>query len=167
MFKCCQIKSNRTITAFPQLLAMTKAEDAVALFRQGFTCSQAVLLGFAQDFGLDRDVALRISQGFGAGIARTDGICGALSGAIMVIGLRYGRIRADDAAAKEKTYAVVREFLQEFKTCHGSVACTDLLGYNLSNPQQVAEAKKNNAVKARCPALVRDAVTLLEKVAEF
>jgi C_GCAxxG_C_C family probable redox protein len=94
---------------------MTKAEDADALFQQGFSCSQAVLSVFAQDFGLDRDLALRISQGFGAGIASTDGICGALSGAIMVIGLRYGRIRADDIAAKEKTYAVVREFLQEFK----------------------------------------------------
>ena len=146
---------------------MTKAEDAVALFQQGFTCSQAVLSVYAQDFGLDRDLALRISQGFGAGIARTDDICGALSGAIMAVGLRYGSIRADDIAAKEKTYAVVSEFLQEFKTCHGSVACTDLLGYNLSNPQQVAEAKKNNVVPARCPGFVRDAVTLLEKVAEF
>jgi C_GCAxxG_C_C family probable redox protein len=82
---------------------MTKADEAVALFQQGFTCSQAVLSVFAKDFGLDRDTALRISQGFGAGIARTDGICGALSGAIMVIGLRYGGISADDNAAKEKT----------------------------------------------------------------
>ena len=67
---------------------MTKAEDAVALFQHGFSCSQAVLTVFAQDFGLDRDLALRISQGFGAGMAYTDDICGAASGAIMVIGLR-------------------------------------------------------------------------------
>jgi C_GCAxxG_C_C family probable redox protein len=103
---------------------MTEAEEAVALFQQGFTCSQAVLSVFAKDFRLDRDMALRIAQGFGAGIARTDGICGAFSGAIMVIGLRYGGIRADDNAAREKTYAVVGEFLQEFKALNGSVACS-------------------------------------------
>lgn len=143
---------------------MTNADEAVALFQQGFTCSQAVLSVFADDFGLDRDLALRISQGFGAGIAYTDDVCGALAGAIMVIGLRYGRIRADDTAAKEKTYAVVNEFLREFETSHGSVACTGLLGYNLSDPQQVAEVKKNKVVMARCPALVRDAVRLVEKV---
>ncbi|MGA3359402.1 MAG: C-GCAxxG-C-C family protein [Halobacteriota archaeon] len=141
---------------------MAKAEDAVALFQQGFTCSQALLSVFAQDFGLDRDMALRISQGFGAGIAYTDDTCGAVSGAIMVIGLRYGRIRADDIVAKEKTYAVVREFLREFKKRNGSVDCTGLLGYDLSDPQQVAEVKKNKVVMARCPAFVRDAVKLVE-----
>ena len=141
---------------------MAKAEDAVALFQQGFTCSQALLSVFAQDFGLDRDMALRILQGFGAGIAYTDDTCGAVSGAIMVIGLRYGRIRADDIVAKEKTYAVVREFLREFKKRNGSVDCTGLLGYDLSDPQQVAEVKKNKVVMARCPAFVRDAVKLVE-----
>jgi C_GCAxxG_C_C family probable redox protein len=69
-----------------------------------------VLSVFAQQFGLERDIALRISQGFGAGIAYTDDICGAVSGAIMVVGLRYGRVTADDKTAKEKTYAVVGEF---------------------------------------------------------
>jgi C_GCAxxG_C_C family probable redox protein len=141
---------------------MTKAEDAVALFQHGFSCSQAVLSVFAQHFGLERDTALRISQGFGAGIAYTDDICGAVSGAIMVIGLRHGRITAEDKAAKEKTYAVVGEFLKKFKQRSGSVKCTELLGYNLSDPQQVAEVKKNKVVMARCPAFVRDAVELVE-----
>ena len=85
-----------------KLSDMTRADEAVALFQQGFSCSQAVLGVFAEDFGLDRDLALRISQGFGAGIAYTDDICGAVSGAIMVIGLRYGRIKADDIIAKGK-----------------------------------------------------------------
>ena len=143
---------------------MTKADGAVALFQQGFTCSQAVLSVFATDFGLDQDAALRISQGFGAGIARTDDICGALSGAIMVIGLRYGGIGADDNAAKEKTYTVVGKFLQEFQTRNGSVTCTGLLGYNLSDPHQAAEAKKNKVVPARCPGFVWDTVKLVEKV---
>jgi C_GCAxxG_C_C family probable redox protein len=141
---------------------MTKAEDAVALFRQGFSCSQAVLAVFAPDFGLDRKMALRISQGFGAGIGYSDDVCGAVSGAIMVIGLRYGRTEAQDNTAKEKTYAEVGEFLKRFKQRNVSVECTKLIGYNLSDPQQVAQAKKNQAVMARCPALVRDAVEIVE-----
>ncbi|MFZ1021339.1 MAG: C-GCAxxG-C-C family protein [Halobacteriota archaeon] len=82
----------------------------------------------------------------------------------MVIGLRYGRITAKDKAAKEKTYAVVGEFLRQFKLRNGSVKCTGLLGYNLADPQQVAEAKKNKVVMALCPAFVRDAVEIIEKL---
>jgi C_GCAxxG_C_C family probable redox protein len=143
---------------------MTKSEEAVVLFQQGFNCAQAVLSVFAADFGLDRDMARRISQGFSAGIGRTDNISGALSAAIIVIGLQHGGIRADDVAAKQKTYAVVAEFLQEFKTLHGSGACTNLLGYNLSDPQQFAQAKTHNVALERCPTFVRDAVKLIEKV---
>lgn len=143
---------------------MTKAADAVALFQQGFNCTQSILSVFAPDFGLDQNMASRISQGFGAGMGRTDNICGSLSAAIMVIGLRYGGIRPDDTAAKEKTYAVVREFLQEFKTLHGSVACTDLLGYNLSDPKQFADAKTHQVAIERCPVFIRAAVELVEKV---
>jgi C_GCAxxG_C_C family probable redox protein len=141
---------------------MTRADDAVALFRQGFSCSQAVLGVFAGDYGLDRTTAFRISQGFGAGIAYTDEICGAVSGAVMVIGLRYGRTRAEDIAARDKTYAVVTEFLQEFEKRSGSVSCTGLLGYNLSVPEQAAEAKEKKIIPARCPEFVRSAVEIVE-----
>ena len=141
---------------------MTKAEDAVALFHQGFNCTQSILSVFAPDFGLDLDLARRISGGFGAGMGRTDNICGSLSGAIMVIGLRYGGLRADDVEAKEKTYSMVREFLQQFKNRRGSVACTDLLGYNLSDPQQYADAKTHKVARERCPTFIRDAIELVE-----
>jgi len=141
---------------------MTRADVALAFFRQGFSCSQAVLATFCEDFGLDREVALRISQGFGAGIAYSDDICRAVSGAIMVIGLRYGRTRAEDIAARDKTYALVKEFLQEFKRRNGSVSCTALVGYNMSDPAQRAEAKEKKAIITRCPAIVRDAVEIVE-----
>ena len=80
----------------------------------------------------------------------------------MVIGLRYGGIRADDVAAKEKTYAVVSEFLNEFKVYYGSVACTELLGYNLSDPQQFADAKTHKVAMERCPTFILGAVELVE-----
>jgi C_GCAxxG_C_C family probable redox protein len=144
------------------MATMTKAEEAVTLLQQGFGCAQVVFSVFAPDFGIDRDTALRISQGFSAGMSRTDNICGALSGAIMVIGLRYGSPRADDIEAKNKTFTAVAELLQKFKKLHDSVDCTDLLGYNLSDQQQLAEAMKNKVMPARCPGFIRDAVAILE-----
>ncbi|MGZ4949130.1 MAG: C-GCAxxG-C-C family protein, partial [Halobacteriota archaeon] len=132
------------------------------LFNQGFNCTQAVLSVLADGCGHDKHTAYRIAQGFGAGVSRTNDKCGAVSGAVMVLGLHYGGTRDDDSDAKEKTYAMVADFLQRFKRLHGSIECTDLLGYNLSDPRQHAEAKK--IVPVRCPMFVSDAVTLLESV---
>ncbi len=146
-------------------MTRSRADEAEALFRGGFSCSQAVLAVFAKDFGLDRDIAMKIAQGFGGGISHTDNICGAVSGAVMVIGLRYGRTKAEDLAAKERTYAAVRKFLQQFKERNnGEPGCTRLLGYNLSDPVQFAAAKEQKVVQERCPVFVRDAVELVEKL---
>ena len=80
----------------------------------------------------------------------------------MVIGLRYGRITARDKVAEEKTYVAVGEFLMQFKQRNGSVDCTGLLQYNLSDPQQVAEVKKNKVIMTRCPASVQNALQFVE-----
>ena len=146
-------------------MTRSHADEAEILLRQGFSCSQAVLAVFAKDFGLDRDTALKIAQGFGGGISLTDNICGALSGAVMVIGLRYGRTKAEDLAAKDRTYAAVRTFLSQFAERHGGeTSCSGLVGFNLSDPAQFAAAKERNIVLERCPGFVRDAVELVEKL---
>src|SRR5512136_2781587 len=105
---------------------MMKADEAVALYNQGFNCAQALLSVFAPDYELDRDTALRLAQGFGAGISRTDNLCGQVSSPIMIIGLRYGGTQAADTAAKEKTFQVVGEFIKEFIKRNGAVDCTRL-----------------------------------------
>ncbi len=143
---------------------MTRADEAVDLFNQGFICSQAVLSIFAPNFGLDRDTALRIAQGFGAGMARTNEACGAVAGAVMVIGLRYGATQADDRGARERTYEVVNEFIREFTKRNGTISCTTLLGYNLSIPSQRAEAHESGVVPQRCPGFVRDSVEIIESL---
>jgi len=141
---------------------MTKADEAVALYSQGFNCAQALLSVYAPDYGLDRDAALRLAQGFGAGISRTDNLCGQVSSPVMIIGLRYGGTQAADTAAREKTFRVVGEFIREFTKRNGAVDCTSLLGYNLSDPHQAAEAKEHKVMPARCPGFIRDAVEILE-----
>ena len=141
---------------------MTKADEAIALNNQGFNCAQALLSIYAPNYGPDRDTALRLAQGFGAGISRTDNLCGQVSSPAMIIGLRYGGTQATDTAAKEKTFQVVGEFIREFTKRNGAVDCTGLLGYNLSDPHQAAEAKERKVMAARCPGFIRDAVEILE-----
>lgn len=143
---------------------MTRADEAVTLFGRGFSCSQAVLGSYAEDLGLDRDAALRVSCGLGAGMARTGRVCGAVSGAVLVIGLAHGKIRPDDNAAREKTYALVQQFICEYTAKHGSIDCTDLIGHDLSSSDGYARARDERLFLTRCPVLVRDAVEILEKI---
>ena len=141
---------------------MTKADEAIALYNQGFNCAQALLSIYAPDYGLDRDTALRLAQGLGAGISRTDNLCGQVSSPVLILGLRYGATQAKDSVAKEKTFQVVGEFIREFTKRNGAIDCTDLLGYNLSDPHQAAEAKECKVMPARCPGFIRDAVAILQ-----
>ena len=143
---------------------MTKSDVALASFQTGMTCSSAVFSAFADEMGLDDRTAKKIACGFGAGISKTGNICGAVSGAIMVIGLKYGKSEQGDDAATEKTRALTRQFIQEFTQKNGSVNCTELLGYNLNNQDEYNAAAKANLFRTRCPALVRDAAVILEKI---
>lgn len=143
---------------------MTRPDDAAAYFNEGFSCSQAVLSSFSEDLGLDKVTARKISCGFGAGIARSGNICGAVAGAILVIGLKYGKGTAGDEAAKERTYTRVQEFLTEFRAKNGSISCTELLGYDLRDPDQRKQAHVSQAVATKCPEFSRDAAIILEKI---
>jgi C_GCAxxG_C_C family probable redox protein len=131
---------------------MTKSDEALASFRNGFTCSSAVFSAFSDELGLDSDTAKKIACGFGAGISKTGNICGAVSGAIMVIGLKYGKTTQGDDAATEKTRH------------HGSVCCTELLGYNLGKPDEYEKARDCRLFVTKCPELVGDAAAILEKI---
>lgn len=140
-----------------------RSERAVADFNAGFSCSQAICRVYGEEFGLSPADAGRVAAGFGGGMARTDRVCGAVSGAVMVLGLAFGGTASDDRAAKESTYAAVQEFLAAFVFAHGSVGCTDLLGYNLGHPAEAAAAREAGAVPRVCPGLVRSAGHLLEE----
>jgi C_GCAxxG_C_C family probable redox protein len=143
---------------------MTKSDDAHRCFMSRFTCSAAVFSAFSKDLGLDPDTAKKIACGFGAGISKTGNICGAVSGAVMVIGLKYGKTEAVDEAATHKTRAFVRKYIHEFTEKNGSVNCTELLGYDLSNPQAYSAARESGLFLTKCPALVRDAADILENI---
>jgi len=141
---------------------LSRADEAVSTFQQGFSCSQAVLLAFAPELGLERDQALKISGAFGAGMGRLGEVCGALTGAFMTIGLIYGRTRADDEDMKEQAYAHVAELAAEFRRRHGSVRCRDLLGCDLGTPEGRQFSKEHGLSETRCTQFVRDAAEIAE-----
>lgn len=141
-----------------------RSDRAVACFNAGLSCSQAICQAYGDEFGLSPSDAARVAAGFGGGMARTDRICGAVTGGVMVLGLAYGGTSGDDSAAKEATYAAVQEFLAAFEAAHGSIACTALLGYNLGDPREAAAARGAGAVPRVCPGLVRSAGLLIEAV---
>jgi C_GCAxxG_C_C family probable redox protein len=141
---------------------MTKAEESVRVFESGFNCSQAVFAAFGGDLGLERDLALRLACGLGAGMARTGQTCGAVSGAYLALSLKHGRSRLEDEAARDKTYALMQEFTRRFRERHGSVQCTALMGCDLSTPQGYQQALDERLFRTRCPVLVRTAVEITE-----
>jgi C_GCAxxG_C_C family probable redox protein len=143
-------------------MAPTRGDDAAALFRDGWSCSQAICCAFAKDFGIDEKTALRLSCGLGGGMSHTGNTCGAVSGALMVIGMKYGRTELDDLASKEKTYELAQQFIHEFRRRNHSVNCTELIGYDLSNPKQLADAREKKVFHTRCSKFVRDAGEILE-----
>jgi C_GCAxxG_C_C family probable redox protein len=143
---------------------MTKSDDALEDFKNGFTCSSAVFSAFSGEMGLDSETAKKIACGYGAGISKTGNICGAVSGAIMVIGLKYGKTKRGDDAATEKTRALVRKFIHEFTQRSGSINCTELLGYNLGKPEEYEKARDNKLFVTKCPDFVGNAVLILEKI---
>jgi C_GCAxxG_C_C family probable redox protein len=140
---------------------MHQADEAVARFAQGFSCSQAVFSVFAEESGLDRDTALRIASGFGGGMGGMGHTCGAVTGAYMAIGLKHGPVSAD-REAKAAVYARVRSFAEQFCARHGSVACRDLLGCDIGTPEGLARARESGVFREVCPRLVRTACELLE-----
>ncbi len=139
---------------------MQSVETAASLFAQGYTCSQALLLAFAPRFGLDLGVAARIASPFGGGIARQGKVCGAVAGAIMVLGLQHGNATAEDRARKEAMYERVRELMARFAEAHGTTECRELTGYDMSTPAGYEAATQAAVFTKKCPAFVRTAATL-------
>jgi C_GCAxxG_C_C family probable redox protein len=138
-----------------------KSDIASAYFANNFNCSQAVFTAFATELGIDEDLALKLATEFGGG-ARCGQICGAVSGALMVLGLKYGHSHADDQAEKANAYRLAVEFNKRFSERNKSVVCKDLLGYDLSVQSDQAKVKEMGLFKTICPKMVTDAVEILE-----
>jgi C_GCAxxG_C_C family probable redox protein len=142
---------------------MNKVEVATSLFKQGFNCAQSLLAAYSADFDLKQENALKIASAFGGGIARTGETCGFVTGALMIIGLKYGMSEARDKKAKTQTYETAQKFMEDFKLRNHSVICGDLLGFDISSTKNLTP-EMNRFIMSRCQKLIRDSVEILDKI---
>lgn len=144
---------------------MQKRQSAIQYHDMGYGCAQSVLASFSPDFGLDEHLALRLATGFGSGMGRMCEVCGALTGAFMVIGLKYGKVISDGnryGNETETTYLKVTELAKDFKKRNGSIFCRDLIGHDLSDPEERAKVVQQGLFNTTCRKCIVDAVDLLE-----
>ncbi len=144
-----------------------KTELAGKYHERGYGCAQAVLASFSEDFGLPEEAALRIATGFGSGMGRLCEVCGALTGAFMVIGLKYGKVITDGTkygSNTETTYRLVAEMADKFQKRNRSIYCRDLIEHDLSIPEERAKVRALGLFTSTCGKCIRDSVELLEEV---
>jgi len=113
--------------------------------------------------GMEKEEALKTACGFGSGMAGLQQTCGAVTGAFMVIGLKYGKAQKEEDVKKQQTYTLVKQFAAEFTKLHGSLNCSELLGCNLGTPEGMAFAKEKNLFATKCRQCIKDAAAILEK----
>ncbi|MFC1879327.1 C-GCAxxG-C-C family protein [Chloroflexota bacterium] len=141
-------------------------KEANNKFEQGFNCAQAVFASYAPSLGLPGETALKIAAPFGGGIGRLGGVCGAVSGAMMVIGLKYGNTQADNAENKETNYNLARQFTERFNERHGTILCRQLLEIDISDPEILQLAHQKGVFHTRCPEYVKTAAQILAQMLE-
>lgn len=107
-----------------------RIQRAVELFMQGYGCCQSVVCAFADLYGLDGEMALRVSAGFGGGVGRLRMMCGACSALVILAGLERGQTRGEDREGKAACYQLVRQLLKTFRQRNGSINCAELLQMN-------------------------------------
>ncbi|MCL2817412.1 MAG: C-GCAxxG-C-C family protein [Clostridiales bacterium] len=131
-----------------------KTKEAAAAFSGGAACSQAVLGAFCEKYGLEKELAMRLARGLGSGL-RSAEVCGAVTGAVLVVGLKHGE-------RKEVCNAKTEEFIRAFREKNGGLVCRELLGHDISTPGGREKAAQENLFRSRCLDLVTSAAQILE-----
>jgi C_GCAxxG_C_C family probable redox protein len=142
------------------LKAMSEKINHVDEVFSSFNCSQTVVKLFAPEIGLDEKTALKISSGFGAGMACSE-TCGAVTGSYMVIGMKHGH-NTSDPDAKAYTKSLIKKFNEKFKAEHQSLICRQLIDFDLSDPEQAETAKNAGVFRTLCPGFIKTACNILD-----
>jgi len=139
-----------------------KSDTAVDKFFHGFNCAQAIVYAFSDDLAIDKNTALKIATGLGAGMGRKQEVCGAVSGGIMVIGLKYGRGENDERKVMDAAYVRVRELMDRFVEKHGTFICRELVGNcKLTTDEGQKLYRENALLHTVCGPCVRTLADIL------
>lgn len=144
---------------------MDRSEKALYYFDNKFNCSQSVLTAFAGELGLTEDESLRVATAFGGGMGRQQLTCGALTGAAMALGLKFGKGLNDEDSKKQLTYDKTVELFDEFIKMNGSTSCRKLLNdLDMRDEDELALINEQNLFHTNCRKYVADAVKLTEQI---
>jgi len=135
-----------------------KAKEAEAIFLEGFNCAQAMAAAFGPELGIERETALKLGAPFGGGIADTGGICGAVTGALLAIGLRYGSAKPPGRIRKAMVNRASKRFLEEFEGAFGSLSCRDI------RPPKTGRLGDKKVREKRCAQVVKTACEILKGI---
>ena len=142
---------------------MKHTETAKVLFLKKYYCSQAVLAAFADELGMTKEQALKVAACFGGGMCKAE-VCGACTGALMALGLKYGMCKDGDYDSKERANNYAVRFLDEFAEKNGSYICRELLDCDIATPEGKAYARANGLFADKCPKLVESAALIVGKL---
>ncbi|MBF0121401.1 MAG: C_GCAxxG_C_C family protein [Desulfobacterales bacterium] len=142
---------------------MNNAIKAVDLFKNGYACSQAILSTYGRDFGLNQDLAVKISAGFAGGM-RMGELCGAVTASFMVLGLAFCTNECTKPIGRSNIYTSVKIFTDKFRVRNGSVVCRELLGCDISTSEGMKIAQEKNLFKTTCVEMVQDASEILDEM---
>lgn len=143
-------------------MTKTQTEKSITYLNDGLMCSEAVIAPYAEEFGLSKDVALKISSGFAGGMAQAL-TCGAVSGALMVIGLKHGAGVSRDQFSTNLCFKLVKEFSYRFEQRRKTIECRTILETNGIDPDDSEDMKRLRATGI-CQSVVRDASEILEEL---
>jgi|WetSurMetagenome_2_1015567.scaffolds.fasta_scaffold280931_2 C_GCAxxG_C_C family probable redox protein len=141
---------------------MEKSEQAAGYMRAGFNCAQSVVKTFAPEAGAPEVAAVRMAASFGGGMGRNGLVCGAVTGAAIILGARYGFSELPESGARDKAYDKVNALIEQFQKENGSVLCRELLSIDPKNPEDWKRARDSGAFINRCPLFVQSASRILE-----
>jgi C_GCAxxG_C_C family probable redox protein len=140
-------------------------QRAATLFHDGYNCAQSVLLTMFEHWNGKDEVIPKIATAFGGGIGRCGSVCGALTGGVMALGIKYGT-NEPSLEKRLKAYELAQKFYKRFEKQFGSVLCRELIGYDLSNPEELEKTNTANVFEEKCSNFVRKAVEILMEICE-
>jgi len=146
---------------------MNRSEKALSYFDNKFNCSQSVLTAFSDELGLTEDDSLRVACAFGGGMGRQQLTCGAVTGAAMALGLRFGKGKNDSDDKKQLTYDKTVMLFDEFAKLYGSTNCHKLLNdLDMKDEKELNLINEQNLFHINCRRYVAEAVKITEQIIE-
>ena len=137
---------------------MEKSDIAIETFNNDLNCAQSVIGAYAEQYNLDKNNLFKLASAFGGGMGHTNGVCGAISGGLMVLGLKHNSKQFD----KETTYAQTRHLMDEFIKRNGTRDCEKLIGVDLMTEEGKKEFKEKGIKKKVCEKCIADVIDIVE-----